>query len=345
MARAKRIFVIADFKDESPKSVFLEERRLSKYLVRIGHDVQALSYRNIMMQCSPFPGKRIAMYLAKSKADLTLAEQIRYYYPDVVLFLSIKYITPKTIQMAREAAPKGSIFIGKDGDPFPETKPERVAVGKEMDIMIMPSGGRFLKTYKDAGVPCCAFLPFTCDPDIQYPYQVDKKWNTDIVFLGSASHSKLEMEEDRYNIVKKLSEMSNTRLYGCFGKPKTKGLESFYAISGAKIGLSINIVNDVKFYHSDRFMNNPACGAFNLAKRAPGYELLFEDGKEVKYFDNADEFFELADYYLRNDKEREAIAQAGMKRVQSEFHTEKIVRYLDNLIETGTYKAPWAEIY
>ena len=108
--------------------------------------------------------------------------------------------------------------------------------------------------------------------------------------------------------------MSNTRLYGCFGKPKTKGLESFYAISGAKIGLSINIVNDVKFYHSDRFMNNPACGAFNLAKRAPGYELLFEDGKEVKYFDNADEFFELADYYLRNDKEREAIAQAGMKR-------------------------------
>ena len=75
------------------------------------------------------------------------------------------------------------------------------------------------------------------------------------------------------------------------------------------------------------------------------YELLFEDGKEVKYFDNADEFFELADYYLRNDKEREAIAQAGMKRVQSEFHTEKIVRYLDNLIETGTYKAPWAEIY
>ena len=138
--------------------------------------------------------------------------------------------------------------------------------------------------------------------------------------------------------------MPNARLYGCFGKSKTKGLESFFAISGAKIGLSINIANDVKFYHSDRFMNNPACGAFNLAKRAPGYELLFEDGKEVKYFDCSDEFFDLADYYLKNDQERKTIAQAGMKRVHSEFHTEKIVRCLDNLIETGAYKAPWVEI-
>lgn len=344
MVKAKRIFVIADFKEESPKSVFLEERRLTKYLVRIGHDVQGFSYRNIMMQCSPFPGKRIASYLAKSKTDMLLAEQIRYYYPDIVLFLSIKYVTPRTVQTAREAAPKAAIFIGKDGDPFPETKPEYIAVGKEMDIVIMPSGGRFLKTYKDAGVPCCAFLPFTCDPDIQYPYRVDQKWKTDIVFLGSASHSKLQVEEDRYNIVKRLSVMPNARIYGSFGNPKTKGLECFFAISGAKIGLSINIANDVKFYHSDRFMNNPACGAFNLAKRTPGYELLFEDGAEVKYFDCEDEFFELAEYYLKNDRERENIARAGLKKVQKEFHTEKIVKYLDDLIETGTYKAPWAEI-
>ncbi len=345
MTKAKRIFVIGDFKDESPKSVFIEERRLAKYLVRIGNDIQVFSYRNIMMQCSPFPGKRIAMYLAKSKADLLLAEQIRYYCPSVVLFLSIKYISPKTVHLAREAAPKGAVFIGKDGDPYPETKPERVAVGKEMDIMIMPSGGKFLKTYKDAGVPCCAFLPFTCDPDIQHPYKVDDKWKTDIVFLGSASHSKLQMEEDRYNIVKRLSEIPNARIYGCFGNPKTKGLESFFAISGAKIGLSINIANDVKFYHSDRFINNPACGAFNLAKRAPGYELLFEDGVEVKYFDCADEFFELTEYYLKHDREREIIAQAGMEKAHSEFHTEKIVKYLVDLIETGTYKAPWAEIF
>jgi glycosyltransferase involved in cell wall biosynthesis len=336
--------VITDFKNESPRAIFLEERRLAKYLVRIGNDVQRFSYRNVMLQYSPFSSKRIARHLGAKKADLLLAEQIKRYYPDIVLFLSLKHITPKTVRIARDAAPYGTIFIGKDGDPYPETKPERIVVGKEMDTVIMPSGGRFLKTYKDAGVPCCAFLPFSCDPDIQYPYKTADKWKTDIVFLGAAMHSKLDRDEDRYNIAKKLSEMANAKVYACFGRPKTSGLDCFYAISGAKIGLSINIANDVRLYHSDRFINNPACGAFNLAKRAPGYELLFEDGVHVKYFDTVDEFFELADYYLNHEEERKKIANAGMERAHSEFNTEKIAKYLMDLIETSTYDAPWAEI-
>jgi len=344
MRRARRIFVISDFKDESPRSVFLEERRMTKYLIRIGHDVQRFSYRNIMMQESLFPSKRFAKYFAKGKADLLLAEQIKSYYPDVVIVLSIKHITPETIRLARDAAPPRTIFLGKDGDPFPETKPERIAVGKEMDIMIMPSGGRFLRTYKDAGVPCCAFIPFTCDADLQYRYEVADQWKTDIVFLGSASHSNLQGDQDRYELARRLAEKPNAKVYACFGRPKTQGLDCFYAISGAKIGLSINIANDVKFYHSDRFINIPACGTFTLAKRAPGYELMFEDGIHMKYFDSVDEFFELADWYLKHEQEREKIAVAGMQRVHSEFNCERVARLLLELIETGAYKAKWAEI-
>ncbi|MFC1633255.1 glycosyltransferase [Planctomycetota bacterium] len=344
MRGAKRIFVIADFKDEYPRSIFLEERRLAKYLVRAGHDVQRFSYRNIMMQESPFPSKRFAKRFAGGKANMLLAGQIKSYYPDIVIFLTTKYMTPETIRFARDAAPPGTIFLGKDGDPFPETKPERIAVGKEMDIMIMPSGGRFLRTYKDAGVPCCAFIPFTCDPDLQYRYEVADRWKTDIVFLGSASHSNLQGDRDRYELSRRLAETSNAKVYACFGRPKSQGLDSFHAISGAKIGLSINIANDVRLYHSDRFINIPACGALNLAKRAPGYELLFEEGVEVRYFDSVDEFFELADWYLQHDRERQKIAQAGMKRAHSEFNTERIVQYILDLIDTGTYDAPWAEI-
>jgi len=119
MRRARRIFVISDFKDEKPQSIFLEERRIIKYFIRIGNDVQRFSYRNIMMQESKFPSKRFAKHFAKGKADLLLAEQIRSYYPDIVIFLSIKYITPETIQIARQAAPPHTTFLGKDGDPYP----------------------------------------------------------------------------------------------------------------------------------------------------------------------------------------------------------------------------------
>ena len=99
--------------------------------------------------------------------------------------------------------------------------------------------------------------------------------------------------------------MPNAKLYGCFGQPKTEGLDSFHAICGAKIGLSINIPNDVHLYHSDRFINIPACGTFALTKMVPGYDRLFEDGVHMKYFDSSNEFFELADWYLKHDQERE----------------------------------------
>ncbi len=343
MQKAKRIFIIADFKDEKPWSIFVEERRLVKALIRLGHDVQRFSYRNIMMQCSPFPSKRVAKKLGKKKTDKLLAKQISKYYPDIVLVFSMKYLDIETSVAMRNAAPN-AIFVGRDGDPYPEEKPERIALGKQMDIVIMPSAGKFLKTYKDAGVPCCGFIPFTTDPDIQHRFEVEEQWKTDITFSGTAAHSRLKHEEDRYNLAKRLSEMSNAKVYACFGQPKCEGLDSFYSISGAKIGLSINIANDVRLYHSDRFTNIPACGTFCLAKKAPDYDLMFEDGVHVKYFDTVDEFFDLADWYLKHDKEREKIAMAGMERAHSEFNCQRVAKLLIDLVETGSYNATWATI-
>jgi len=343
MGKSKRIFVIADFKDEKTWSICVDEKRIVKGFIRLGQDVQRFSHRNIVMQCSPFLSKRLAKHFAIKKAKEVLLKQIKYYYPDIVLAFNMKYLDPETVLAMREQAPN-AIFIGRDGDPFPEKFPVRLATAKEIDIMIMPSAGRFLQTYKNAGVKYCAFIPFCCDPDIQYKYETEVKCQTDIVFTGTAEHSRLQRNDDRYNIIKRLSQMPNARLFGCFGKSKTQGLDSFRALSSAKIGLSINIVNDVRLYHSDRFINIPACGTFTLAKRAPGYELMFEDGVHLKYFDSVDEFFELADWYLEHEQEREKIAMAGMQRAHSEFNCERVAKLMLDLIETGTYDAPWGEI-
>ena len=343
MQKAKRIFVVADFKDEKTWSMCMEERRVVKGFIRLGHDVQRFSYRNVMMQCSPFPSKRIARNFAKKKTDVLLIKQVKKYYPDIVFILDKKYLDSQTVAAMRGAAPN-AIFVNGDGDPFPERYPYRIAIAKQADITIMPSSGRFLETYKNAGVKCCAFIPFSCDPDIQYRFEVTDKWKTDITFLGTTEHSRLDRNEDRYNLAKKLSDMPNAKVYACFGRPKTEGFDSFYAIAGAKIGSSINIANDVRLYHSDRFINIPACGTFCLAKRVPGYELMFIDGTHLRYFDTVDEFFDLADWYLKNEDERERIAKAGMERAHSEFNCKRIAKLTLELIETGTYDAPWAEI-
>ena len=343
MSRNKKIFLIADFKDESPKSIRMQQRMWIKGLLRLGHDVQRFGYRNIMMQCSPFPSKRIARYFGKKKTDSLLVEQVRQYHPDIVFILSMKYLDAKTVIALRHVAPD-AVFIGRDDDPFPDKNPARISIAKETDIVITTSGGTFLKAYKDANVPRCAFIPNMCDPDIQHEYDVEKKWKTDIIFTGKAEHTRLNRNSERYKLVKKLSEMPSAKLYGCFGNPRAEGMETFYAISGAKVALSINIANDVRLYHSDRLINYISCGTFTLAKRVPDSDLLFEDGVRVKYFDSVDEFFELADWYLKHDQQREKIARAGMERAHAEFNCERIAKDTLDLIETGTYDAPWAEV-
>ncbi len=346
MRQKKRIFIIADFKDEAVKSIRAQPRMWVKGLIRLGHDVQRFSYRNILTQFNPFSGKHFRRFMprfVRKRADNILAKQIEFYHPDIVFFLGMKYITPETVRDARDVAPD-AIFIGRDEDPFPGKNPARLAIAKKMDVVITTSAGRFLKTYKDAGVPRCAFIPNACDPDIQHKYEAQEKWKTDILFTGRAEHTRLERNNERYNLIYKLSNMSNARLYGCFGNPEVDGIDLFHAISGAKIGLSINTTNDVRLYHSDRLINYVSCGTFVLAKKVPDSDLLFEDSVHLKYFDSSDEFFELADWYLKHNQGREKIAKTGMQKAHTDFNCEKIAQYMLDLIKMGNYNAPWSGI-
>ncbi len=105
MLKAKRIFLISNFKDEYPKSIRMQPRMWVKGLIRAGCDVYRFSYRNIMLQCSPIPSKRIALGFARKKANRILVEEIKCYHPDIVFLLGLKYINPETVDVIKEAAP------------------------------------------------------------------------------------------------------------------------------------------------------------------------------------------------------------------------------------------------
>ena len=64
----------------------------------------------------------------------------------------------------------------------------------------------------------------------------------------------------------------------------------------------------------------------------------------LRYFDTVDEFFELARWYLKHEHEREKITKAGMQKAYTDFNCVKIAQYMLDLVETGTYDAPWVQI-
>ncbi len=340
MHNPKRIIIIADIKFKSVKTFVDQMPKLAKGFIRLGNDVRIFSYCTALSQVTLFKSKSLTGFLFKSKVDKLLCEQIEDYKPDIVYVSFPKIFNAETVKQMRQSAPN-AVFIGGDGDPWPKLRPQTIETAKELDILTATNDGQFLQDYRDEGVPLCVFMPNICDPDNDHRYEVGSEWQTDILWTGAAKHHADTSDDFREKLVNELAKRGNCTLYGCLGRPQVGGQNYLYAISGAKIGVNVNAYGSVRLCHSDRLLHYLACGTMVMARRFDGCDSLYKDGLHIKYFDDIGEFFDLASWYLKHEKERKKIADAGMKWVHKQFNGVKIAGYILDLVEKGDYKAPW----
>lgn len=335
-----RIFIITDLSSKPVKMFLNQMPKLAKGLIRLGHDVRIFNYCNTLEQVCPFKNRTIKKMFYKKAVDKLLSGQIKCYQPDIVYVSFARVLDAESIEIARQAAPN-AVFIGGDGDPWPKLQENRIDIAKKLDILTATNDGEFLADYKKAGVKKAVFMPNMCDPDIDTRYEVGAQWQKNILWTGQAKHSAFSGERLREDIIAKLLIRQDTSIYGCCSKPSIGGIDYLYAISGAKLGISVNAINSIRLYHSDRITHYQASGTMVLAKHVPDSDLLFKNGVHLRYFDTADELFELVDFYLEHEDERKKIADAGMKHAHQTFNSYNIAGYHLDLIEKGEYSAPW----
>jgi len=342
MSKAKRIFFVADIKEFTGKLLKNEDRRLIKGLIRAGHDVQVFNYRDAFLQGGLLMSMRFARRRCKTAvADKLLAKQIKNYNPDIIFVRLVNYLDGETVRLMKKVAAHAPV-VGIDNNIWPEFHDHCIDAAANLDLLVATYSGKGIDGYRKTGVRC-AFLPSNCDPDIEYRYDVSEQWKSDILFTGQTryNHKRYPKEDIRHQLLSRLVNMPGCALYGCPGRPKIGGINYLYAISGARIGLSVNAVNDIRLYHSDRLTTYLSCGTFVLAKLVPDSDLLFKDGVHLRYFDGVKEFFDLADWYLKHEEERKRIATTGMQYAHAEFNCVKMAQYLVELVEKGSYTAPW----
>jgi len=341
MPKAKRIFFVADAKNFTDKLLLSGLRKQVKGFTRLGYDTQVFCYHDAFWLTAPVLSKILTRRWCKPYVDELLIKQIKNYNPDIVCVCFANFLDSGTVRLMRQSAPD-AFFIGFDGDLWPEYHRNRIEAAKQLDLVTNTYTGNGIDAYRKAGVKC-AFVPNICDPDVEYRYEVGDEWKSDILFTGKArfKDKRYPTEDTRYQLVTIVAKMKNCSLYGCNGQPSVGGMNYLFAISGAKIGLSVNAANNVRLYHSDRLTHYLSCGTFVLAKRVPDSDLLFKDGVHLRYFDTVEEFFDLADWYLNHEDERIRIADAGMHYAHAEFNCEKMAKYIMDLIENGSYNAPW----
>jgi hypothetical protein len=109
---------------------------------------------------------------------------------------------------------------------------------------------------------------------------------------------------------------------GDTGTIRGNDLNRIYAKSKIAIGDTLNLNFNYPYYSSDRLFESTGRGGFTIYPRIEGITDWFEDGKEIVYYTHGDlqDLKTKIDYYLKHDKEREAIRLAGHKRAKEE-HT------------------------
>jgi len=168
------------------------------------------------------------------------------------------------------------------------------------------------------------WIPFACDPQGYVPQDAEKKY--DIGFVGTTGKGY------RPKLLGWLKKKYPNSFIGKIGFSK---IASVYC--AAKIGFNYAVRQaGRKSGINMRFFEILGTKTFLLTNRLTDCnvrELGFKDRKHLVLYNNRRQLFKLIDYYLKNDIEREQIAQAGYDFVLANHTYKHRVEQMLRLIE------------
>jgi len=164
----------------------------------------------------------------------------------------------------------------------------------------------YVQHFKSLGYKNVFWLPVACDPKIHGHRDLPKKY--DIGFVGNVL-----LDPRRLKLLQILSSHFKLNDFTKF-YPKEKIAEIY---SQSKIVFNSCVNKDLNM----RVFEALASGSMLLTERAENGLLdLFTNRKHLVTYENDGEIVDLASYYLKNEEERERIAEEGRKLVIKE-HT------------------------
>jgi hypothetical protein len=103
-----------------------------------------------------------------------------------------------------------------------------------------------------------------------------------------------------------------------------------------KIVLGINQINDDPLYFSNRTLLTLACRGFHLTHYVPKLESVFQDGRHLAWFHDADHCLERIAHYLERSDDRARIADLGHEEVMARHQFRHRVQVILERLRTGS---------
>lgn len=280
--------------------------------------------RNIFQEVVNFDPQEETYKYGKKIMNQRFLEVLQKEKPDYIhLFLVWDEFYPETLVKIKEMLPQVKVthWNGDDDIKFDHyTVPYSAVIDYQLISQL-----QFTKRYDKAGI--LWFDVLGADIVKFRPLTLKKKY--EVVFVGTPKGDRLKYM--RYLLKKKV----NFKLAGAgwddypefkehyIGKLSDEAFITF--INESKINLCFSQNFFAVPHVLERSMAVNACKSFALTEYVDGYFPKFTEGVDFVTFKNEEEMYEKIVYYLKNEKEREKIAQRAYEKVTKKFSNQKLL--------------------
>lgn len=315
-----RILIVGHFKYEMHYGIL---QKLQHALIRLGHCVYHFDDRNVARASNRFNSSK----LGKKALNKAFIQACQQFEPEFILLGHCELITNDTLEAVRKLLPPIRIaYRNVDG----LAEPHKVAVIQNrttaVDHIFITTAGDDLKQFSGNRAkisympnPVCSAIDAgrSFEHDDQ-PYEA---------FYAIGGVYKNDPRPDFVARVKQHCPNLNLRLHGFEPGTNLFGNAYLSALQQAKMGLSYSRQNDVYLYSSDRMTQYLGNGLLTFVDRATGFTEIFTEDEVAFYSDEA-ELFEKLNYFQKNDRQRQKIAENGWQAAHTKFSADLIAQYI-----------------
>ena len=289
-------------------------KRLQNGFVRLGHNVLAISDRDIINK-----NKSLQDISGKKSLQNSIIKTYKNFKADCIILGHADAVDNNTLQELKDSNKNLKIcqwFL----DPVVKNGPDYVKNNERINNKVKYLDATFLTTdpkiLRDK-IKNSFFIPNPSDHSFEILKNYEKNCNNDIFFAMShgvhRGSLKIGKYDDREFFINKLvnkNKLIKFDLYGMNNVQPVWGDEFLSRISNSSMGLNLSRGPATKYYSSDRVAQLFGNGLLTFVNKRTQFDDFLPKNTFISYQDIDDLSFKI-DKYKKDDKERKKIAKNG----------------------------------
>lgn len=274
-------------------------------LEQLGHEVKIFPLLNLNINAH-----------SMAPLDYELIDTISMDNYDLMIFLLYKGIISRdTIEHITNKTDVSTLMICGDDEKYYETTRVFAPYVDNLMTTFKPA----LSWHKtDAPNANSIYACYSANPKIYR--KLNSKKTTNVSFYGGQNDYRI------YILNTIIMKDVPIRVYGNGWRPDsiitTSDCVNLINETKVNLNISIDLVNKKQILQiKGRDFEIPMAGGFLLTHANPLLEEFFAPGKEIETYADNDEMISKINFYVKNDRAREKIAQAGYERAKKEHKT------------------------